>query len=127
METNLLISYLAQLVISFGLINVWLIRFKKSTAYRGGNASNMFEEFKVYGLPRFMVYIVGGLKILIAFAMLAGFIYPAILVSAAYLLAFLMLGAIFMHIKVSDPFMKALPAICMFLLSVTVILMNSIL
>lgn len=126
METNLLISYLAQLVIAFGLINVWLIRFKKSTAYRGGNASDMFEEFKVYGLPRFMVYIVGSLKILIALTMLIGFIYPLILVPAGYLLAILMSGAILMHIKVKDPLMKALPAICMFLLSVTVILMNSI-
>lgn len=127
METSLLISYLAQLVIAFGLINVWVLRFKKSTAYRGGNASNMFEEFKVYGLPRFMVYVVGVLKILIALMMLVGFSYPLVLVPSAYLLAFLMLGAISMHIKVSDPFMKALPAICMLLLSVIVILINGIL
>lgn len=127
METNLLISYLAQLVIAFGLINVWLIRFKKSTSYRGGNASNMFEEFKVYGLPRSMVYVVGGFKIIIALMMLLGFSYPLVLVPSAYLLAMLMSGAILMHIKVKDPFMKALPALCMFLLAVIVIVINSIL
>lgn len=127
METNLLISYLAQLVIAFGLINVWLIRFKKSTAYRGGNASNMFEEFKVYGLAKSMVYIVGGLKIIIALMMLVGFMYPVVLVPFAYLLAMLMSGAILMHIKVRDSFMKSLPAISMFLLAVIVIVINSIL
>lgn len=127
METNLLISYLAQLVIAFGLINVWLIRFKKSTAYRGGNASNMFEEFKVYGLSKSMVYIVGGLKIIIALMMLVGFSYPLVLVPSAYLLAMLMSGAILMHIKVKDSFMKSVPAIGMFLLAVIVILINSIL
>ena len=127
METNLVISYLAQLIIAFGLINVWLLRFKKSTKYRGGNAKNMFEEFKVYGLPKFMVYVVGGLKIIIALMMLVGFVYPIVLVPFAYILVMLMGGAILMHIKVRDNFMKSLPAISMFLLAVIVIAINSIL
>ena len=33
-----------QLVIALGLLNVWLLRFHKSTAYRGGEAKNLIEE-----------------------------------------------------------------------------------
>ena len=40
-----------QLIIAVGLINVWLLRFKKATDYRGGDATNMKEEFIAYGLP----------------------------------------------------------------------------
>lgn len=59
--------------------------------------------------------------------MLVGFSYPVVLVPFAYLLAILMSGAILMHIKVRDSFMKSVPAISMFLLAVIVIAINSIL
>ena len=36
-----------QLVIAFGLFNVWVLRFDKATVYRGGNATNMVKEFAV--------------------------------------------------------------------------------
>ena len=39
-----------QLIIPIGLINVWLLRFNKTTEYRGGNAKNMNEEYQYYPL-----------------------------------------------------------------------------
>ena len=33
------------------ILNVWFNRFNKDTGYRGGNATNMREEFEEYGLP----------------------------------------------------------------------------
>jgi len=46
------------------IVNVWVFRFKKSTPYRGGQATTMTEEFTSYNLPAFMLYLVGVLKML---------------------------------------------------------------
>ena len=68
------IQYLLMLIVSSVVLNVWFFRFNKATLYRGGGASNMVEEFAVYGLNETMVYLVGGLKILAALGLLLGFI-----------------------------------------------------
>ncbi len=116
-----------QIIIAVGLVNVWLIRFNKATKYRGGNAGNMTDEFAVYGLPKWFMYIVGASKILIASAMILGFFVPSVVFPASLVLCLLMLGAISMHIKVKDPFVKALPATLMFLIAlINVILINFI-
>ena len=57
MKENL--PLILQLIISVGLINVWLFRFNKVTQYRGGGANNMKEEFQAYGLPIWLMYVVG--------------------------------------------------------------------
>jgi len=104
-----------QLVIAFGLINVWLVRFKKSTKYRGGTAQNMKEEFAGYGLPVWSVYIVGGLKVIIAGVLLLNVFavgtINSVVTAALVLLTILMLGAISMHLKVKDSFIKFVPAL----------------
>ena len=61
MKENL--PLILQLIISVGLINVWLFRFNKVTEYRGGGANNMKEEFQAYGLPIWLMYVVGFLKL----------------------------------------------------------------
>jgi len=40
-----------KLIIGLSILNVWLVRSKKSTAWRGGDANNIAEEFQAYGLP----------------------------------------------------------------------------
>jgi hypothetical protein len=48
-------KYLKQFLILFVsiiVLNVWLLRFNKATIYRGGDASNMIEEFLVYGIDK---------------------------------------------------------------------------
>lgn len=113
---------LIQVLIALGLVNVWLVRSGRATKYRGGSAKNMKEEFSVYGLPAWSVYVVGFLKIVIALVMVIGLFKPQIMypfgMAAFVLLAVLMLGAISMHIRVRDSLMKTLPAISMFALAV---------
>ena len=72
-----------QVIVALGLLNVWLIRSSKSTPYRGGDAQTISEEFAAYGLPAFMMYVVGGLKVIIALAMIAGLWIPALVIPAA--------------------------------------------
>lgn len=110
--------------VSLVVINVWFFRFNNPTIYRGGKAMNMMEEFAVYGLNETMVYLIGGLKILAALGLLIGFVKRKAILPSAALMGALMLGAVFMHFKVSDEAIKFLPAGLMLLFSLTIILIN---
>jgi uncharacterized membrane protein YphA (DoxX/SURF4 family) len=109
-----------QVVIALGIYNVWLVRFGKSTDWRGGTARNLKEEFAVYGLPGWFMGVVGFLKLLFATLLIAGIWFPAVTRPAAAGLAVLMLGAVAMHMKVKDPLKRSLPAFTMLVLSVIV-------
>jgi len=106
-------QYSLQLVAGLGILNVWILRFSQSTTYRGGDASNMKEEFASYGLPSWCVYLIGFLKISSALGLIVGIFVPLLIVPSAILLALLMLGALAMHVKVSDPLKKMIPALSM--------------
>lgn len=99
-----------QLIVGLSLLNVWLIQNKKPTRWRGGNATTITEEFKVYGLPIWMCYVVGFLKVGLALVLLAGIFFPYLIQPAAIGLAVLLSGSIIMHIKINDPLIKSFPA-----------------
>ena len=115
------IVQICQIIVGCGLLNVWLLRFNRPTAYRGGSAANMLEEFATYGLPAWSCYLVGFLKVASAIGLLAGLIYPALALPAAGIVAVLMLGALGMHVKVGDPAKKSLPALSVLFLSLIII------
>ena len=89
---------ICQLVAAAGLLNVWLLRANRPTAYRGADASNMREEFAAYGLPAWMVVVVGVLKVGAALALIAGIWYRVLVLPAALLICVLMVGALAMQI-----------------------------
>ncbi|NNF58411.1 MAG: DoxX family protein [Rhodothermaceae bacterium] len=120
---SLSVSVILQVVVALGLLNVWLVRARSSTSYRGGDAQSLKEEFQAYGLPMWLFYVVGALKIGAAIALLVGLWVPALVRPAAGVVAVLMVGALAMHIKVSDPWMKALPAFLMLLMSGAIVLL----
>ncbi len=111
---------IGQIIIAVGIFNVWFLRNKKATSWRGGAATNMQEEFEVYGLPAWFMKVVGILKIALAITLIAGVIFPVLTKPAAIGMAVLMLGAVSMHIKVKDPLKKSLPAFTMLLLCLIV-------
>ena len=41
-----------KVIVSFSILNVWLVQPKKPTKWRGGNATTIVEEFEVYGLSK---------------------------------------------------------------------------
>ena len=110
-------GFVLQVIVGLGLLNVWLLRRQSSTAYRGGEAKNLKEEFATYGLPPAMFYIVGGLKIICGVLLLVGLAYSPVVLPAAAVVAVLMLGAVVMHIKVGDAVSKFIPAALMLALS----------
>ncbi|QJR36747.1 DoxX family protein [Gemmatimonas groenlandica] len=105
------ILVILQLVVGLGLLNVWMIRRGASTSYRGGHAQTLRGEFEAYGLPYWMFYVVGGLKVVAGLALIAGIWVPVIVRPAALVVATLMVGAIAMHLKVKDPVKRSLPAL----------------
>ena len=108
---------LIQGLVALGLLNVWLLRFDKSTDYRGGEARSLKEEFATYGLPEWFFYLIGFLKITSAILLLAGFFFTSLVLPAGALVILLMLGAVSMHIKVKDPIKKSVPAVSMLVMS----------
>jgi hypothetical protein len=112
-----------QLVVGLGLLNVWLVRPRSATAYRGGEAASLKDEFAVYGLPVAVFYLVGALKIAAAVILIAGIGLDLPVRVAAGVVAALMVGALIMHVKVSDPLKKALPATVMLAMSVAVVVL----
>ena len=100
-----------QVVVAFGILNVWLLRSGSATPFRGGDAKTLREEFAAYGLPFWFMCVVGVLKVGLALALLAGIWIPGVAQPAAIGLGLLMVGAFVMHLKLKDPIQKALPSI----------------
>jgi hypothetical protein len=115
------LTNLLQIVVGLGLLNVWLLRGRSATPYRGGASRTLQEEFTAYGLPGFAFYLVGALKIGAALVLIAGVWIALPVRAAAGLVAALMVGAIAMHVKVGDPLMKSLPAALMLAMSAAIV------
>ena len=113
---------LINIIIALGIFNVWIIRFNKKTDFRGGNALNLKEEFKVYGLPKWFMYLIGFFKLSFALILILGIWFKSISIYAIYGMTILMIGAILMHLKVNDPFKKYVPALSILILLATLII-----
>ena len=119
-----LIGRIAQTLAALWILNVWFNRFNKDTGYRGGDATNMKEEFEEYGLSERTMYAVGAAKVGLAGTMLVGHAVPRVVRPASIGLAVFMLGAIGMHIKVGDDVKRYLPALTVFSLATTSAVLN---
>lgn len=117
------IKDILQVVAGLGLLNVWLLRFKQNTRYRGKSATSMKEEFAAYGLSESFMWLVGFLKLSSAAGLLLGLVVPSLVVPAASLLVVLMLGAVAMHLKVKDPLSKSVPAVVMLLMAILILIL----
>jgi hypothetical protein len=111
-----------QIAVALGLLNVWLLRARQRTAYRGGSATSMSEEFATYGLPEWFMYVIGFLKIAAAGLLIVGLWVPQVVVPTALLIFGLMVGALAMHLKVGDPIQKSVPALLVLATSVAIAL-----
>lgn len=114
------ITIFLQLIVAFGLLNVWLMRCNKKTTYRGSNAPSLKDEFAAYGLPLWSFYVIGFMKVSLALLLLLGLWIPFLVFPAALAVSLLMVGAICMHLKVKDPLKKSLPALMMLLFSIVI-------
>jgi len=112
------VGRVAQSGAALWILNVWFNRFDKDTGYRGGDATNMKEEFQEYGLPENAMYAVGATKVGLAVTLLVGLFVPKVTRPAAVGLAAFMVGALGMHAKVGDPLKRSAPALTVLTLSI---------
>ena len=121
-----------KIITALSIFNVWMLRYNKVTEYRGGNAKSLKEEFETYDLSLWFMYMIGAIKILISILFIFSCFseYVNMLDIAVFygsgIMSLIMLGAIFMHLKVNDPFKKSIPAISMLALY-SIIFLNYIL
>lgn len=99
-----------KLVIAISIINVWLFRTRKSSPWRGGDATNMKQEFESYGFPLWFMYIIGTLKVSLALLLIGSIRVPSLTIPAATGIGVLMLGAVLAHFYIRDRAFKSLPA-----------------
>ena len=104
-----LLSKILSVIVGLTVINVWLFRSNRSTSYRGGDASNLLEEFQVYGLDDYFL-IIGIVKVSLAIMLLLSLYYKKLSFFASSGIAVMMLVAVFMHINVGDELIKSMPA-----------------
>ncbi|MFT5078107.1 MAG: hypothetical protein ACI825_000508 [Planctomycetota bacterium] len=99
-----------KLIVSLSLLNVWLVQYNKPTRWRGGKAQTIRQEFEVYGLPSWMLYLVGFIKVGLSLLLIASIWFLELGDPAAIGLALMLTGSIIMHIKIKDPLLKSFPA-----------------
>lgn len=118
-----LLARVLEVVVGLGLLNVWLLRPRSATAFRGGAAKTLREEFDVYGLPVSAFYLVGTLKVAAGLILLSALWLPTPARLAATVVAGLMVGALAMHIKVKDSAIKSVPAALMLAMCVGIVVL----
>jgi hypothetical protein len=101
------ISILAQLVVSTSVIIVWVFRYE-----------NIVAEFKHYGLSNLVRNAAGASKIALATLLILGIWYPEFLIPSSLLMASLMVGAQYCHMKVKNPLIKFIPSLVLLFLCV---------
>lgn len=108
------ISKVLSVIVGLTVINVWLFRSGKSTSYRGGDASNLMEEFEVYGLGDYFMTI-GIIKVSLAVLLLLSIYFNKLKLISSLGIAIMMMVAVFMHFSVGDELIKSMPASVMLL------------
>ena len=121
--------FLLKLTTALGVFNVWILRYNKKTNYRGGSATNLYEEFKTYGLSSWFMYFVGSVKILISLLFIISLFINDIYIIKDFIelygsiiMSFIMTAAIFMHFKIKDPIKKSIPALIMLTMYLLIII-----
>lgn len=120
MDNALILLIALKVIVALGILNVWLLRSGKATAFRGGTAKTLRAEFATYGMPAWSFFAIGGLKIALALALLISIPYQSVAQPAAITLGLLMLGAFVMHLKVKDPMSKSLPSLAVLAMCATI-------
>ena len=112
-----------KLVVSLGILNVWVLRRDRTTDYRGQSAQTLREEFAVYGLPAWVFSVIGVTKVVLATALLLSLWLPDLAQPSAIVLGLIMVVAFAMHLKVKDAAIKSVPALAVLAMCVGIALL----
>ena len=109
------------IVVATAVLSAWTWRLNIPSIYRGGDAINMIEEFKAYGLNQTTMFVVGIFKVTCAIILLIGLKVRRFVTPAAFIMGIFMIAAVYFHISISDPLVPTLPS-AIILLSCAIII-----
>ena len=101
------------IVVSVTVITAWTYNINLDTTFRGGDATNMIEEFEAYGLNQTTMVVVGIFKVSCAIMLLFGLKYRKLILPAAGVMALFMIAAVYFHFSISDPILPTAPSLLM--------------
>ena len=110
MDTLFLIEVL-QVLTASSILFVWVVRYE-----------NIIAEFEQYQLPVWLRDLVGILKLSFSIMLLAGIYDEKFKYLGSSGLILLMLAALLTHVKVKNPFYKALPSLTLLAFSTIILL-----
>ncbi len=110
---KLFLVEILQIITATSILFVWIVRYE-----------NIIEEFQQYQLPVWLRDLVGILKISLAIMLLVGIYNENFKILGSLGLIVLMFAALFTHIKVKNPFFKALPSLTLLTFSALILLIN---
>ena len=100
-----------QVLTASSILFVWVVRYK-----------NIISEFQQYQLPVWLRDMVGIFKLSFAIMLLLGIFNEKFKILGSSGLILLMLAALLTHIKVKNPFYKALPSLTLLTFSTLILL-----
>ena len=112
------------IVVATAVLSAWTWRLNVPSIYRGGDAINMIEEFKAYGLNQTTMVVVGIFKVTCAIILLIGLKVRRFVTPAAFIMGIFMIAAVYFHISISDPLVPTLPSFIMLLSCATIIALD---
>ena len=102
-----------QIITASSILFVWVVRY-----------DNIISEFQQYQLPVWLRDTVGILKLSFAIMLLVGIFNDNLKLLGSSGLIILMLAALLTHVKVKNPFYKALPSLTLLTFSTIILLSN---
>ena len=108
-------------VVSVTVITAWTYNINLDTTFRGGDATNMIEEFEAYGLNQTTMVVVGIFKVSCAIMLLFGLKYRKLILPAAGVMALFMIAAVYFHFSISDPIIPTAPSLVMLMSCISII------
>lgn len=103
--TNLI--FFSQIVVAASVYYVWIFRY-----------FNVIKEFDQFGLSDVIRNFVGAAKMSMSALLLVGFWFHDVIVVAAGVMGFFMIGAQFFHFKIKNSLIKHLPSLILLILCV---------
>ena len=102
-----------QIITASSILFVWVVRY-----------DNIISEFQQYQLPVWLRDMVGILKLSFAIMLLVGIFNNNLKLLGSSGLIILMLAALLTHVRVKNPFYKALPSLTLLTFSTIILLSN---
>ena len=112
-------------VVSVTVITAWTYNINLDTTFRGGDATNMIEEFEAYGLNQTTMVVVGIFKVSCAIMLLFGLKYRKLILPAAGVMALFMIAAVYFHFSISDPIIPTAPSLLMLASCLSIIYLDN--